>query len=139
MIYVWATQQDSLSKRLIPSGATSVDGVKTGQDVFVPWVLSAPSRKQCGPVDEGQQSNVDEVTVPPVYNRYYHMFEAGELKALVCSAAQELGILERLRPKDYTMSTSAASRECQKYVEVVQDGWERSNFFVELYLWEMRS
>lgn len=87
LIYVWAIEQDSLSKRNIP-----VDGVPSndGQDVFVPWTTA-----------DGK-----------VYNRYYHMFAQGELSALVQQAADEVG--ER--------------------ISVVQDGWERSNYYVEVRL-----
>lgn len=103
LIYVWAVRQDELSKRAIPKDS-SPSG--TGQDVFVPWVMSE---------DKTQ-----------VFNRYYHMFDDGELAALVTLAAEELGLV--VGP--------AANDNSQKGVEIVQDGWERSNHYVELRRWQ---
>jgi hypothetical protein len=96
LIYVWAIEQDSLSKRAIP---VSEDGGNTqGRDVFVPWKTSEA-----------------------VYDRYYHMFAKGELASLVLSAAQELGLS--------TDDTGTAG------IRIVQDGWERSNYYVEIRRW----
>jgi tRNA (uracil-5-)-methyltransferase TRM9 len=67
---VWATEQDSLSKRSIPSKEGEVG---EGVDVFVPWVMN--------------QSKDGEV-----YNRYYHMFAEGELEGLIEDATRELGL-----------------------------------------------
>lgn len=54
-----------------------VDGAK--QDVFVPWKL------QSSTVFDHSQ---DGSTAAPTYQRYYHLFRAGELKELVeCAAA----------------------------------------------------
>ncbi|KAJ7273584.1 hypothetical protein B0H12DRAFT_1199938 [Mycena haematopus] len=99
LIYVWAVRQDELSKRRIPSGSSG-----TGQDVFVPWVQS------------------DEV-----FNRYYHMFDDGELARLVTLAAEELGLV---------VGPPRADSLNLKGVEIVQDGWERSNHYVELRRWQ---
>jgi tRNA (uracil-5-)-methyltransferase TRM9 len=104
LIYVWATRQDELSKRSIPTGSSG-----EGQDVFVPWVLS----------DDKTQ----------VFNRYYHMFDEGELAGLVALAAQELGLV--IGPP--------GSPGSLKGVEIVQDGWERSNHYVELRRWQTQS
>jgi len=104
LIYVWATRQDELSKRSIPTSSSG-----EGQDVFVPWVLS----------DDKTQ----------VYNRYYHMFDEGELAGLVALAAQELGLV--IGPP--------GSPGSLKGVEIVQDGWERSNHYVELRRWQTQS
>lgn len=92
LIYVWATRQDELSKRSIPTD---------GADVFVPWVLS-----------DGK-----------TYNRYYHMFAEGELAALVTLAAEELGLVV------------GTPRPASRGMEIVQNGWERSNHYVEMRLW----
>ncbi|KAK7054981.1 tRNA methyltransferase, has a role in tRNA modification [Paramarasmius palmivorus] len=70
LIYVWATEQDSLSKRNIPSNEGEVG---EGVDVFVPWVMN--------------QSKNGEV-----FNRYYHMFAEGELEGLIEDATRELGL-----------------------------------------------
>ncbi|KAJ6455708.1 S-adenosyl-L-methionine-dependent methyltransferase [Mycena sanguinolenta] len=100
LIYVWAVRQDDLSKRSIPTGSSGA-----GQDVFVPWVLS----------DDKTQ----------VFNRYYHMFDEGELAGLVNLAAEELGL-----------AVGPSSSSHLKGVEIVQDGWERSNHYVELRRWQ---
>ncbi|KAJ7172607.1 S-adenosyl-L-methionine-dependent methyltransferase [Mycena filopes] len=101
LIYVWATRQDEHSKRSIPTNANGI-----GQDVFVPWVLAEDSTQ--------------------VYNRYYHMFDEGELAALVTHTAGGLGLV--VGP-----TTSESSL---KGVEIVQEGWERSNHYVELRRWQ---
>ncbi|KAJ7685061.1 S-adenosyl-L-methionine-dependent methyltransferase [Mycena polygramma] len=102
LIYVWAVRQDELSKRTIPDSGSN----GTGQDVFVPWVKSGDKTE--------------------VFNRYYHMFDDGELAALVGLAAEELGLV--VGPAVGTSSL--------KGVEIVQDGWERSNHYVELRRWQ---
>jgi len=61
-----------------------------------------------------------------VFNRYYHMFDDGELAALVSLAAEELSLV--VGPPGGAGSL--------KGVEIVQDGWERSNHYVELRRWE---
>ncbi|KAJ7109249.1 S-adenosyl-L-methionine-dependent methyltransferase [Mycena epipterygia] len=103
LIYVWAVRQDEQSKRSIP---TNPDSNGSGQDVFVPWIMS----------DDKTQ----------VFNRYYHMFEEGELASLVVLAAGELGLMVG-HPPDATGL---------KGVEIMQDGWERSNHYVELRRWQ---
>ncbi|KAJ7285716.1 S-adenosyl-L-methionine-dependent methyltransferase [Mycena rebaudengoi] len=80
-----------------------------GQDVFVPWVLSDAAAEK-----------------PQVFNRYYHMFAEGELSSLVVLAAEELGLVVG-PPVDGTS---------QRGVEILQDGWERSNHYVELRRWQ---
>ncbi|EAU88252.2 hypothetical protein CC1G_03924 [Coprinopsis cinerea okayama7 len=111
LIYVWAIEQDELSKRTIP-----VEGeAKTGRDVVVPWVLSKTHSGEGSPKAE------------QVYNRYYHMFAKGELRELVIAAASDMGL--EIGPKP----TSQGGRV--EGVEIVQDGWERSNYYVELHRW----
>lgn len=67
------------------------------------------------------------------YNRYYHMFDEGELRLLVKQAAANLGIEERTDTSaDQTCSDPGMSRT---FLEFVRDDWERSNFYVELKLW----
>lgn len=113
LIYVWAIEQDELSKRKVPSNDTVSF---TGVDVVVPWVLSkAPSKTM--------ESEQDEMK-PQVFNRYYHMFAKGELRGLVDEAAQELGL------------HIGCEKQSNRGVEIVQDGWERSNYYVELRLWD---
>ncbi|KAJ3755830.1 S-adenosyl-L-methionine-dependent methyltransferase [Lentinula raphanica] len=110
LIYVWAIEQDELSKREIPTAYTSIDEEEQpGRDVFVPWVLSSNSR-----------------TEAQIFNRYYHMFAKGELTQLVSTAAKEMGLHVGEKTEN------AGSR---RGVEIRMDGWERSNYYVELRCW----
>ncbi|TKY88579.1 hypothetical protein EX895_002568 [Sporisorium graminicola] len=125
--------------------------VTDDQDVLVPWVLTEAKKKKAkaprvGKGKKGQQpssptteieaglsslqvdSSAAEVTpkqaedaARPVYNRYYHMFRAGELESLVADAAATMPSLHRrLR----------GSGEVEG-VEVVHEagGWERGNWW----------
>lgn len=115
LIYVWAIEQDELSKRKVVEEQDPTP--TTGKDVVVPWVLST------------QQTKVTEKDgAPRVYNRYYHMFAKGELVGLVHEAARELSLQVEPKAEGTTKNISG--------VEVVQDGWERSNYYVELKLWK---
>lgn len=106
-------QQDDLSKRSIPQAdSTNTD---CGQDVFVPWVLSPQPNAQLH--DDGK---------PQVFNRYYHMFAEGELLKLTTDAAKEVG----LEVGDYGVGQS------RRGVNIIQTGWERSNYYIELKCWE---
>jgi tRNA (uracil-5-)-methyltransferase TRM9 len=116
LIYVWAIEQDELSKRKVSSDkAVSAMGV----DLVVPWVMSKARSKTTEPEQDQMK--------PQVLNRYYHMFAKGELRGLVEEAAQELGLHVGCEV------TSGAG------VEIVQDGWERSNYYVELRLWNLEN
>ncbi|KAL1680915.1 S-adenosyl-L-methionine-dependent methyltransferase [Schizophyllum commune] len=112
LIYVWAVEQDELSKRYIPT-ETAVDA---GVDVFVPWVLSA-KMKTPSDAPKGESR---------VYNRYYHMFARGELRRLVELAAAEMGLV---------VGVAGEASTGRRGLEIAQDGWERSNYYVELRLW----
>ena len=63
---------------------------------------------------------------PPIYQRYYHLFAKGELVALVREACDALGFV--VGPPD-----SRSGVPCG--VEILQDGWERSNHYVEFRRW----
>ena len=67
------------------------------------------------------------------YNRYYHMFDEGELRTLVCGAAEEMGILIGSIPKVVEHYTADRRR---RFMYIVQDGWERSNYYLEIRLSE---
>lgn len=115
LIYVWAIEQDELSKRSIPTDGQAADA---GQDVVVPWVLNT----QNGP------GNLTGADGPQVFNRYYHMFAQGELVGLVTDAARDMG---------YQLGdVSVAGEDHGSGIEIVQAGWERSNYYVELRRWE---
>lgn len=118
LIYVWAIEQDELSKRIIPQGERNE--TRTGQDVVVPWVLSKSNIAQNpkSPRDSREE----------VYNRYYHISAKGELSALVSQAAAGLGL---------TIGSVVGQPSSTQGVEILQDGWERSNYYVELRRWSI--
>lgn len=60
------------------------------------------------------------------------MFDAGELRALVCSAAEEIGIECRATSN----ISDDETHKRRRYIDVVKDDWERSNYYVEFQLWE---
>lgn len=148
LIYVWAIEQDELSKRAIPVAETGTrepnqadahSSSQQGQDVFVPWVLTGSKAREGSrekrAKDKDRSAHVtDEVVEPPFqqrqrFERYYHMFAEGELVDLASEAIRDMelviGKVGEIRD---------AGRET-KGVEIVQDGWERSNYFVELRRW----
>ncbi|PIL24056.1 hypothetical protein GSI_13807 [Ganoderma sinense ZZ0214-1] len=147
LIYVWAVEQDDLSKRNIParasqdelrSGSFALTG--NGQDVFVPWVLAQPvepkpkTRKQRKkaqtPVEEPESAPLATDVPPQIFNRYYHLFSQGELTELVMEAALDVGLVVGQPPEVDT------SGKRIRGLQIVQDGWEMSNYYVELRRWE---
>lgn len=118
MIYVWAIEQDHLSKRVIPQGEPNE--TRLGQDVVVPWVLSKQNVPKSVDQPEGTQEQI--------YNRYYHMFAKGELTGLVSEAALRLRLI---------VGRAIGQPSLSQGVEIVQDGWERSNYYVELRRWSI--
>ena len=116
---MWAIEQDELSKRKVVEDED--EAPVSGKDVVVPWVLSKELSTKTSTDESPQQ--------PQVYNRYYHMFARGELSMLVGEAAREMGLL--IGPKSQTVRDSGT-----RGVEIIQDGWERSNYYVELKLWK---
>ncbi|TRM61876.1 S-adenosyl-L-methionine-dependent methyltransferase [Schizophyllum amplum] len=113
LIYVWAVEQDELSKREVPSEGR----VDAGVDVFVPWVLQ--NKNKGNAADTGAAES-------KVYNRYYHMFARGELRRLAEQAAESLGL---------DVGVTDGSPAGRRGLQIVQDGWERSNYYVELQRW----
>lgn len=144
---MWAIEQDDLSKRNIPtrpnqdqlqSGSFALTG--KGQDVFIPWVLAQPVQPKPRTQKRKKQPQTQEEeprpavigpeTPPQVFNRYYHMFSQGELTELVMEAALDMGLVVGQPPEVVTTETKICG------LEIIQDGWERSNYFVELRRWE---
>lgn len=124
LIYVWAIEQDELSKLVIPADDNTEDSPSpSGTDVFVPWVMSpqGPARSQA--TKQPLRNSGTNVEVP-IYHRYYHMFAKGELTRLTCEVAQGMGLI--VGPPE----------EGRRGIEIIQDGWERSNYYVELRCWK---
>jgi len=124
LVYVWAVEQDELSKRSIPSDPRDNS---VGQDVLVPWVLSK-QHTQVMTCNQSLDLFPSEVERPDIYHRYYHLFADGELVALARGAAEELGLEVSPFPEMHTTK--------KRGVEIVQEGWERSNHYIELRRWE---
>ncbi|EST09132.1 Methyltransferase type 11 [Kalmanozyma brasiliensis GHG001] len=119
------------------------------QDVLVPWVLSKPKppkakgapaakakRKDKISSAEEIQTGLEKLDVNPpapekkveeerpVYNRYYHMFCAGELETLVAEAAASMPAVHR---RGGALEKVRVVREC--------GGWERGNWWG---VWQVR-
>jgi tRNA (uracil-5-)-methyltransferase TRM9 len=58
------------------------------------------------------------------------MFSKDELRGLVQSAAQELGL------KFGPPSSNEAEAKGTKGIEIIVSGWERSNYYIELRRWQ---
>jgi len=135
LIYVWAIEQDEHSKRIIPvpgKARTCTDtgeGCLCGQDVFVPWVLS-PGDARAKVQTTEQPQNVPK-NQPDTIRRYYHMFAKDELRGLVQLAAQEIGL-----EVDSPSLNEAEMAMVTEGVEIVANGWERSNYYIELRRWK---
>lgn len=98
----------------------------------MPWTLTSSSLKFS---ETNVPKNEQHDTYLPsggVYQRYYHMFDEGELRALVCSAAEEIGIECRATSN----ISDDETHKRRRYIDVVKDDWERSNYYVEFQLWE---
>lgn len=136
---MWAIEQDELSKRSIPTSSaegSELNSSAEGRDVFVPWVLAQsqeakPKGRQKG--KRGHQDAPDVTTSSSqqkVFDRYYHMFANGELHELVVKAASDMGLVIGDAPAGGLETGSE-----KLGVQIVQDGWERSNYYVELRRW----
>ena len=100
-----------------------------GQDVFVPWVLSAENaRTKVQRTEQTQNAPKDR---PDAIQRYYHMFAKGELRELVQLAVQEIGL-----EVDSPFLDEADTVKATEGVEIVKNGWERSNYYIELKRWQ---
>jgi tRNA (uracil-5-)-methyltransferase TRM9 len=104
-----------------------------GQDVFVPWVFATQKTKRQRHATTKKDQSVAQTTTEvesteepgEVFNRYYHMFSEGELYELTRSAVQELGLAVG----------NESDVSADQGVEIVQCGWERSNYYVEIRRW----
>lgn len=66
---------------------------------------------------------------PQVFNRYYHLFVEGELRALVERAALQDGFVLRATGDDDDITPSP--QEGHKWLRVVAEGWEADNWWIE--------
>jgi len=72
---------------------------------------------------------VEEEEPPRVYQRYYHLFKAGELQDLLATACEEEGF-EFIPFSDPEEGVEVG--EGRKWVKVVKQGWDRDNWFCEV-------
>jgi tRNA (uracil-5-)-methyltransferase TRM9 len=82
------------------------------------------TQKDQTPIDVAQESESTEEH-SKVFNRYYHMFSKGELQELTITAARGLGL-----GVGNELDVSA-----DQGVEIVQCGWEKSNYYIEIRRW----
>ncbi|KAI0046711.1 S-adenosyl-L-methionine-dependent methyltransferase [Auriscalpium vulgare] len=134
LIYVWAIEQDALSKRQIPTTPdASSPGAIVGEDVYVPWVLNPQpgpqktSRRRKAATESEPEPSHEVQIEPQTFHRYYHMFAEGELDGLVNEAAKQLRLV---------IGPHTSAQRHTLGVEIVQSGWERSNHYVEVKRWQ---
>ena len=116
MIYVWAYEQGSNSKRKMGAAAlAAAEGAGEGkeaetkpgekvQDVLVPWVY----QPKTAPGVEADKT---------VYHRYYHLFVEGELRQLIEAAAKEMGY--------------GTEQQTGPWMRIRGEGYEADNWWVE--------
>jgi len=69
---------------------------------------------------------------PDAKRRYYHMFAKDELRRLI-QLAQEI----RLVVDSPSLPVNGAEKaRAGNRVEIVATGWERSNYYIELWRWK---
>ncbi|KAG8691183.1 tRNA methyltransferase, has a role in tRNA modification [Ceratobasidium sp. 423] len=123
LIYVWAVEQDELSKRVVPDTSDGSASSTKAQDVLVPWVMqhehktkpktkTRRGRKASDNQEESHsglppQQQSTEYADSPVFQRYYHFFVSGELTELAIAAATKLQLTVGPAPAD----TSAGRRQ----------------------------
>lgn len=107
----------------------------------MPWVVAqTPEPKPRTPQqskkteaiasEESKSALVLPETPKQVFNRYYHLFSQGELTELVMEAALDMGLVIGQPPEAQTQGPKIRG------LQIVQDDWERSNYYVELRRWE---
>lgn len=84
LIYVWALEQRGESRRKFEAVEKSQDG--RGRDLLVPWVLKN--------AEPNNQDDKEEQGEEKVFQRFYHVFEQGELELLVKDAASQMSNVE---------------------------------------------
>ncbi|KAJ1308750.1 hypothetical protein OPQ81_004441 [Rhizoctonia solani] len=145
LVYVWAVEQDELSKRVVPDISEGSTSSTKAQDVLVPWVMQQEHKaKTKVKTRRGRKANDDQdksrsESTPsqqstehrdsPVFQRYYHLFISGELTELANAAAAKLKLTVGPVPVDACVN----GREHGIYIS--PEGWERSNLYVELTRW----
>ena len=68
------------------------------QDVFVPWKLQGKDGRTVTVTGSEEDEKKEEQT----YQRYYHLFKAGELRSLVEDAARDLDLHDlRIEPEHW--------------------------------------
>ena len=105
-----------------------------------PNAKSRPNTQQVGAKetpDDAQRATAISEADPAnkIYNRYYHMFGKGELLKLVCEAARDMGLAVKCTSGNDPHANPQDSTS-KRGIEIVQDGWEKSNYYVEFRCWE---
>ncbi|EIW65650.1 hypothetical protein TREMEDRAFT_36141 [Tremella mesenterica DSM 1558] len=132
MIYVWAYEQGSSSRR-------KMDLEVKEQDVLVPWVIpSQSSRSKRATTEIEIVTNDQKVSSEKqkVYHRYYHLFVQGELHQLVVDAARAEGF-DHI-DDDHEQPTGGdhgelrnTENEKRRWMRIRRQGWEKDNWWLE--------
>lgn len=168
LLYVWAVEQDELSKRVVPdAGSEPSSSASKAQDVLVPWVKTSPSTsskpkpkskppyvppssppppsQQDSPPSQPQYSELSDShqpsnTTPQIFQRYYHLFADSELLDLTTRAASELGIVvgDISTPNEEGKVGDGGDDDIVCGMEIVKTGWERSNYYLEARMWSRK-
>ncbi|MCO5590004.1 hypothetical protein L7F22_043973 [Adiantum nelumboides] len=88
LIVVWALEQRGQSRRQFEQVASSEEQSNSsyqGQDLMVPWILKNASKSNG---KQGEQTLSEKQIAPEIYQRFYHVFEQGELEKTVEEAAK---------------------------------------------------
>lgn len=158
LLYVWAVEQDELSKRVVPDSQSTSEAQASltslkAQDVLVPWVKTpqSPSTKPKAPsLSLSSSSDPPQInppspseephppSTPQVFQRYYHLFAESELSKLTVRAALELGIIVGNESELGDEETEMNGKDFVHGIEILKTGWERSNYYLEARTWARR-
>jgi len=75
-----------------------------------------------------------------IYQRYYHFFASGELRSLTLSAARSLNLSigpPPLEAHQVATENALVKADAVRGIQIVNEGWERSNYYLEAKLWEV--
>lgn len=130
LVFVWAYEQGEKSRRKLEKGtllpaehlpkligdplqASNEEKVAPIQDVLVPWLTTHQVAGQASPETM-------------CYNRFYHLFQEGELIDLVHKAAAGIGLVHRA-------ADDAESHIARHgWFQVAKHGWQADNWWVEV-------
>ncbi|KAH8930072.1 hypothetical protein BT69DRAFT_1050845 [Atractiella rhizophila] len=150
LIHVWALEQDEafFKKRGMEPASLSISSSHSATDSDTGPSCSHHGTSLSIGLHEGEEGIKDRTQdwlVPwttkeggeeRMYKRFYHLFKQGELEGMVENAAKELGWA--FTGKDSEDDDGGAGGEGFR-VRIVDGGWEKDNWFVELLIFRYSS